>query len=108
MKKATTSRASRKQPVAKVTTTALRATRKPTRNNFTELLAPAGGKTAACLGLLRQPGGASLQELMTATGWQAHSVRGFMSGTVKKKLGLILVAANDDEGVRRYQIQAGA
>lgn len=65
-------------------------------------------KTAACLELLHQPGGTSLRELMATTGWQAHSVRGFLSGTVRKKLGLTLIAANDDEGVRRYHIEAGA
>ena len=44
-------------------------------------------KKASVLALLRRPGGASLQELMSATGWQAHSVRGFLSGMVGKKNG---------------------
>ena len=47
-------------------------------------------KTDQILSLLQQPAGASLQELMTATGWQAHTVRGFLSRQVRKKLRLRL------------------
>ena len=45
---------------------------------------------------------------MEVTGWQAHSVRGFLSGTVKKKLGLPLVSDTGKDGVRRYRIDAAA
>jgi hypothetical protein len=47
-----------------------------------------GSKTGTMLALLRRKGGATLNELMAATEWQAHSVRGFLSGTVRKKMGL--------------------
>jgi hypothetical protein len=61
-------------------------------------------KQAACLALLRGRDGASIDELQKATGWQAHSVRGFLAGAVKKKLGLALTSDKDAGGVRRYRI----
>lgn len=62
----------------------------------------ATNKTQTCLGLLGRKTGASLDELIAATGWQAHSVRGFLSGTVKKKLGLPLTTVKDENSARRY------
>jgi hypothetical protein len=47
-------------------------------------------KTQACLDLLSRAAGATVRELQKATGWQPHSVRGFLSGKVKKKLGLTI------------------
>jgi hypothetical protein len=61
-------------------------------------------KQQRCLDLLSRREGASLVELVAATGWQPHSVRGFLAGTVKKKLGLTLHAAQGDDGSRRYRI----
>jgi hypothetical protein len=65
-----------------------------------------GSKTATMLQLLRRPGGAALAELMAATEWQAHSVRGFLSGTLRKKMGLKIESAKSAAGERRYSIQA--
>ena len=66
-------------------------------------------KIKQCLELLTAPDGATIDELQTATGWQAHSVRGFLAGTVKKKLGLVLDSKKAEGGVRRYRVvQAGA
>ena len=66
-------------------------------------------KIEQCLELLAAPDGATIDELQTATRWQAHSVRGFLAGTVKKKLGLILDSKKAADGVRRYRVvQAGA
>ena len=45
-------------------------------------------------------------ELMQTTGWQAHSVRGFLSGTVRKKLGLTVESAKGENGERNYSIKA--
>ena len=66
-------------------------------------------KIQQCIELLNAPGGATIDELQAATGWQAHSVRGFLAGTVKRKLGLVLDSKKADDGVRRYRVvQAGA
>lgn len=57
---------------------------------------------------LRLAKGATLEALVEATGWQPHSVRGFLSGTVKKKLGLPLVSDIGKDGRRRYRISREA
>lgn len=61
-------------------------------------------KQQRCLDLLSRRDGATLKELIAATDWQAHSVRGFLSGTIKKKLGLSVTSTRDEDGVRRYRI----
>ena len=66
--------------------------------------ARAGSKTAKILDLLQRPGGATLKELMKATGWQAHSVRGFLSGAVGKKMGLKVESIKREDGERAYQV----
>jgi len=63
-----------------------------------------GSKTAKVLGMLRQTKGATLKELMKATGWQAHSVRGFLSGALGKKMGLALESTKAEDGERFYKI----
>ena len=63
-----------------------------------------GSKGAIVLDLLRRERGASVEEMMAQSGWQAHSVRGFVSGTVKKKLGLEIASSKDDAGARRYRV----
>src|SRR5437899_2839866 len=63
-----------------------------------------GSKKADVLALLRRQGGATLQDLMTATGWQAHSVRGFISGALGKKMGLTVESAKREDGARVYSI----
>jgi hypothetical protein len=62
-------------------------------------------KAAKVLDLLKRPGGTTLAELMKATNWQAHSVRGFLSGTVGKKLGLRLESTKAENGERTYSIK---
>lgn len=61
-------------------------------------------KSDAVVKLLRATKGASVDEIMKATGWQAHSVRGFLSGTVKRKLGLELSSETGKDGARRYRV----
>ena len=65
-----------------------------------------GSKAAEVLGLLKRPDGVTLKELMKATSWQAHSVRGFLSGTVGKKMGLAVSSAKGDGGERTYYVKA--
>ena len=65
---------------------------------------PKTTKTEAVISLLRHKNGASLGDLQSVTGWQAHSVRGFLSGTVKKKLSLALSSQLTAKGERRYHI----
>lgn len=61
-------------------------------------------KTSVVLKKLNSPKGVTIEVLMQATNWQAHSVRGFLSAVVKKKLGLTLVNEVGKDGVRRYRI----
>jgi hypothetical protein len=61
-------------------------------------------KVDQILDLLKQPRGATLKALMAATGWQAHSLRGFISGYVLKKMGL-RVKSSRENGERVYAIQ---
>ncbi len=63
-------------------------------------------KQERMLTLLSRAEGASIEEMMQATDWQQHSVRGFLAGTVKKKLGFSLTSSKLDDGVRRYRIIA--
>jgi hypothetical protein len=67
---------------------------------------PRTTKQERVLTLLSRPDGAGLDELMLATGWQKHSVRGFLAGTVKKKLGLKLTSSKADGEARRYRVEA--
>ena len=63
----------------------------------------AKGKIAKLVALLIQPGGASIASMMAATGWQAHSVRGALSGAIKKKLGFNVISEKTEAG-RAYRI----
>ena len=65
-----------------------------------------GSKTAKILDLLKRPGGATSKELMKATGWLPHSVRGFLSGTVRKKMGLTVTSTKGQDGERTYSVEA--
>jgi hypothetical protein len=56
------------------------------------------------LELLSQRNGTTIPEIMESTGWQQHSVRGFLAGTVKKKLGFTLSSSKSEGELRRYRL----
>ena len=63
-----------------------------------------GSKKSIVLDLLRRKGGATLAEIAKATDWQNHSIRGFISGTLGKKMGLTVESTKNDAGQRSYKI----
>lgn len=63
-----------------------------------------GTKLAALVTALRHPQGATSLQLMLTTGWQPHTVRGAISGMLRKKLGLNVVLAHNDSGERVYRV----
>lgn len=64
----------------------------------------AESKGAKILALIRRPKGATLAELAKLTGWQNHSIRGYLSGTVGKKMGLTVESTKREDGERVYSI----
>jgi len=89
---------------------------KPGKKTSPPKKAPKGGKKAGTardgskaqkiLDLLKRPEGATLATIMKATSWQPHSVRGFLSGTIGKKMGLKVTSTKDEGGERTYSIKA--
>jgi Protein of unknown function (DUF3489) len=65
-------------------------------------------KQAQVIAMLKQPDGATIQQICEATGWQAHTVRGTFAGAFKKKLGLTVTSDKADGGVRVYRIDEDA
>ena len=63
-------------------------------------------KQAGVIDMLRQPQGATVSAIVSATGWQQHSVRGFFAGVVRKKLGLTLTSEKPEGDDRIYRIVA--
>jgi len=65
-----------------------------------------GSKQAVLITLLQRPAGATIEEMVKATGWQQHSVRGLMSGVLKKRLQLTIDSEQEERG-RVYRIAGG-
>ncbi|MHB1101677.1 MAG: DUF3489 domain-containing protein [Devosia sp.] len=63
-----------------------------------------GTKQATLIAMLRAPGGATIEEIMAATGWQSHTVRGAMAGALKKKLGLEVTSEKVEVRGRVYRL----
>ena len=64
----------------------------------------AGTKQAMLIDLLRTPDGATMDEIVAATGWLAHTARGAMSGALGKKLGLVVTSEKDAARGRVYRL----
>jgi uncharacterized protein DUF3489 len=101
---------SKSKPKAATRSTA-RKTAKPTSRKRSAPASPKsatrpGTKHAHIIALLRTPAGATIASLVSATEWQQHSVRGFLAGVVRKKLGLNLVSEQTETG-RVYRIKDG-
>ena len=77
-----------------------RPTPKPTAHTARD-----GSKKADIIRLLERAKGATLDELMEATGWQAHSVRGFISGTLGKNLKMKIDSFRTEKGDRTYRVK---
>jgi hypothetical protein len=101
--------AARKPPAA---TKQAKSARKPSPGKKTPKRRPKvkaatpdrGSKSAHVISLLKKSKGATLTELMKATDWQAHSVRGFLSGTLRKKMGLKIESIKHGDGERVYSL----
>lgn len=63
-----------------------------------------GTKLAAIIAAMRHPGGATIAQMMAGTGWQAHTIRGAISGMVRKRLGYQVVSEKGADGQRAYRI----
>jgi len=89
------------EPAAEAATPARRrakAKAKPAKGPTTEKPTPrAGTKQAQMIGLLKRPEGATVEQIAAATGWQHHTIRGAISGALKKKLGLNVEATRTRE-----------
>jgi hypothetical protein len=90
------------------------ASRKSSKSKSRKGPAPASSKPVTrpvtkhdrVIAMLRTPAGATIASIVIATEWQQHSVRGFLAGVVRKKLGLNLVSEETDKG-RVYRIKDG-
>jgi hypothetical protein len=102
------------KPKSKTKAAARATARKTNKREFRVRAAPTSLKTTAkpdtkhtrIVAMLRSPGGATIAAIMTATDWQQHSVRGFLAGVVRKRLGLNLISEVTDKG-RVYRIRDG-
>jgi hypothetical protein len=100
------------KPKSKTKVATRSAPRKISKAKSRARSAPASSKTTAkpdtkharIIAMLRTPAGTTIAAMMAATKWQQHSVRGFLAGVVRKKLGLNLVSAQTDKG-RVYRIK---
>ena len=82
------------------------ATTTPAENVTTSSPRRKGTKQEALIEMLRAPDGATIEEIMAATDWQSHTVRGAMAGALKKKLGLEVTSEKVEGRGRVYRLPA--
>jgi hypothetical protein len=107
-KYAASSKAAASRPKAGATASPHAATDKAAIVVATAPTKPKTTKQEQVLTMLSQKGGVTIDEIMKATGWQQHSVRGFFAGTVRKRLGFELTSKKGDGDDRRYAIKVAA
>jgi len=95
-----TSKTASKRPVTAKNSNAAKQTAKPKAAPAPKTLS----KHDQILSVLKRKEGASLEEMQKVSGWQAHSVRGFLSGQVRKLPGVKLQSAKSKDGIRRYTV----
>jgi len=64
-----------------------------------------GSKAAAVIALLKNKRGVTIPEMMEVTGWQSHSVRGFLAGSLRKRHGLEVTSEKRSGEERRYRLR---
>jgi hypothetical protein len=94
------------KPKAAARSTSRSTSKSRTRTSSSKTAMRPDTKHARIIAMLRTPTGTTIAAIMTATHWQQHSVRGFLAGVVRKKLGLNLVSEQTDKG-RAYRIKDG-
>jgi hypothetical protein len=93
------------QQIEPVTASQSKAKIPPAKKGPANLKTCGESKTDRVLAALRSPSGATLKELMKVTGWQSHSVRGFLSAQVTKRMGLRVKSSKRD-GERVYRLRS--
>jgi hypothetical protein len=104
--KATTSKTKRTNPAAgkKVAKAASKRATKSAKAETKPADVREGSKKNVILELLRRKEGATIADIAKTTDWQNHSIRGFISGTVTKKMGLAVESSKNEAGERTYRI----
>ena len=105
MSKSAKSTSAKKRMVASSATPAAKPAQQPTGDVNAQKGDP-GSKQSRVIAMLQSPAGSTIAAMMKDTGWQQHSVRGFLAGVVRKRLNLKLTSMKVD-GERIYQIASG-
>jgi hypothetical protein len=99
------SKSAKKRIVAATSVVAARKTAQQSQNERKPEQGKSGSKQSHVIAMLRSPAGATIDAMMKATGWQQHSVRGFLAGVVRKRLNLKL-SSDKVNGNRVYKIKS--